>query len=128
MLDLGCGAKDLLKYITPKKYVGIDYYTNEYADIKIDFNSDFELPDSAWDYIVCSGLVEYLSDLDHFFSCISFKAKKVIVTFWTGAKAGIDNPNCVETLDEFDRLFQKYFKVIKVDKWDQHYIYLGMSE
>lgn len=127
VLDLGCGAKDLLNYATPAKYIGIDYYTNEYADIKADFNTDFELPEFDWDYIVCSGLIEYLSNVDRFLSLLEHKSKYVIITFWSGAKDGISNPNVIKTVKDFDSLFCKHFQVESICKWSQHHIYVGIN-
>lgn len=128
VLDLGCGAKDLLKYIKPIKYIGIDYYTNDYADIKLDFNDNFNLPGGPWDYIVCSGLLEYLKDADNFLNNIKNKSKTVIITYWHNAKGSIDNPNIIYPIDNFTILFKSHFNVIKIDRWDNHNIYIGFNK
>lgn len=128
VLDLGCGAKDLLKYISPSRYTGIDYLTNEYADIKLDFNTEFDLPGSDWDYIICSGLIEYLADVNHFFSRIKGHSKYVIVTFWIGAKDGINNPTVLKSVEEFSAVFEKHFEILKTERWAGHHIYVGLNQ
>lgn len=128
VLDLGCGAKDLLKYITPTKYAGVDYYTNTYADYTVDFNGEFEIPKFEWDYIVCSGLLEYLVNVDAFFNKIKNESKFIIVTYWANAKAGINNPFVIDPIDNFTNLFKSHFDIINQSVWSNHYIYIGHNQ
>ena len=119
VLDLGCGSKDLLRYISPSKYHGIDY-NSKFADSTVNFNENFSIPDS-WDYIVCSGVLEYLNNLKDFFSKISNHSEYYIFTYWTVAKRGINNPSALE-LYEFNNILKNHFIVINEGHWNDHII------
>lgn len=119
VLDLGCGSKDLLKYISPIKYYGIDY-NSEFADATMNFNENFSIPDS-WDYIVCSGVLEYLNNLEDFFSKISNHSEYYIFTYWSVATRGINNPLALQ-LPEFDNILKNHFVTINEGKWNDHAI------
>ena len=127
VLDLGCGSKDLLRYLKmPANYFGIDY-NQPYADLSINFNNDFSLPKDNWDYIVCSGLLEYLINLDKFFNTIKNNASVYILTFYKpkGKRGAFGNPNTLESVDEFEMLVSKYFDIIQLtQKMKQHNIYV----
>lgn len=122
VLDLGCGTKDLLKYIAPSKYLGVDYYS-EYADLKINFNEKFEIPPGHWNYIVCSGLLEYLDNLDIFFSTIKDSADNYIVTYWKSYKE-IKNPNKVNSINSFAETIEQHFQITNHQYHFKHHIYL----
>jgi SAM-dependent methyltransferase len=126
ILDLGCGSKDLLNYLNnPKKYIGIDY-NQPLADIQINFNNEFVLPKGEWNYIVCSGLLEYLLDLDYFFKQIKFCSKFYIFTFFTtySKRSRLNNPNEIESITEFEGKLSSYFEITKVAKIKEHNIYV----
>ena len=57
VIDLGCGAKNLLKFYNAKKYLGVDGIPS--ADLVVDLDGNFELPD-GWDYAVNSGILEFV--------------------------------------------------------------------
>jgi hypothetical protein len=57
--DFGCGDKDILNYINPKEYIGLD--NNNYADIKIDFNKERISLNKKYDYGLILGVLEYLN-------------------------------------------------------------------
>ncbi len=112
VLDLGCGAKNLLSYIDTSYYTGIDY-NSKYADIDINFNYDFVLPVDDWDYIVCSGLLEYLIDLDHFFKTIQKNSSTYIFSIMTNNEARIrlNNINAIKTVEKFIDKLEKNFVI-----------------
>lgn len=124
VLDLGCGSKDLLRYISPKQYTGIDY-NQPLADIEINFNSEFTLPDGMWDYIITSGLLEYLFDIDDFFSRIKKKSSNYIFTFWKEAHlaVSIKNPK-LHSVDQVISIINNSFSVIKTDEYNKHIIFI----
>ena len=113
VLDLGCGSKNLLSYLEhPIDYIGIDY-NQPLADLSINFNYDFQLPAKEWDFIVCSGLLEYLDDLDHFFSHVKNYSKRYIFTFHTSSKLrkDLNKQHAVDNEKDFELLLSKYFKI-----------------
>jgi predicted TPR repeat methyltransferase len=80
MVDLGC-AKGTLRTLTPEiKYVGCDFAMPEgKADFEFhncDFNNG-KLPQAInnCELIACSGLLEYIEDMNHFIGQISERIK-----------------------------------------------------
>ena len=124
VLDLGCGSKDLLNYITPKNYIGVDY-NQPLADIQINLNKDFTIPTGTWDYIISSGVLEYLSDLTHFFSKIKNNSNNYIFTFWKDAdkSTSIKNPH-LYSVDKVISSINDNFSVIKTDSFKRHLIFI----
>lgn len=124
ILDLGCGENDLLNYISPSKYVGIDCNSKS-ADIQLNFNETFFLPTDDWDYIVCSGLLEYISDIEIFFNTIKNSSKKYIFTFWKKNK-NIREKNGLLGISiiEFEKLIEKNYKILNQSAWRSHVIYV----
>jgi hypothetical protein len=123
ILDLGCGAKDLLKYIPePNKYIGVDYH-DEHADLVLDLNNDFQLPDHEWDYIICSGLLEYLNDIPVFFSKIKNHSDIYIITFWKKYKS-LNNKNQVTSAKEFENIVFDNFYLLAKTKINSHRVYV----
>ena len=124
VLDLGCGSKDLLNYITPKKYVGVDY-NQPLADIQINFNKGFTIPTGSWDYIVASGLLEYLFDVNYFFSKIKNNSNNYIFTFWKDAhnSTSIVNPHLHST-SQVTSIINSNFVVTETDVFKKHLIFI----
>lgn len=123
ILDLGCGHKDLLNYITPKTYLGIDY--NDVADLSINFNLDFTLPDENWDYIVCSGLLEYLNDIPKFLLTIKHHAKRYIISYWS-KNSELRSPNNLPefTMMNFEEEINRNFQILSKLNWKKHTIFI----
>lgn len=122
VLDLGCGSKDLLNYINPALYVGVDYHN---ADVIIDFNKDFKLPPGKWDYIVCSGVLEYLYDIDKFLKIVSMVPSTYIFSYWK-KHYSLREPNNLPpyTMEDFISSLSKRFNIIETFAWRGHNIYL----
>lgn len=127
VLDLGCGSKDLLQYINaPKKYTGIDY-NNPVADLSINFNESFTIPKFNWTYIVCSGLIEYLYDIDKFFKTIQNNSEVYIITLWKkfNASWSIDNPYTKElSVLDVENKITNNFTIVKRSSYKKHNIYI----
>lgn len=123
VLDLGCGGKDLLNYIKPSKYHGIDY-NDDLADSYADFNKPFEINDT-WDYIVCSGVLEYLEDVDTIIQSIQNKADTYIVTYWTRAQNNnsFHNSNAL-SISQFIQTISKTFNIKQTDTWTDQIIFV----
>ena len=109
ILDLGCGSKDLLNYCKPKKYIGIDY--NDIADIKINFNNEFTIPKYNWDFIVCSGLIEYLNNASYFLDQIKNNSETYVITY-KFKLTHIENENKL-THAQFKEVLIKHFEITK---------------
>jgi hypothetical protein len=118
VLDLGCGAKDLLKYISPATYIGIDY-NDTHADMRCNFNEHFTLPQYNWDYIVISGVIEYLFDIDSFFNTVKNNSKYYIITIWQNYNQ-LNNPYHLASVNDYKHKIQSHFEIVKVDYWKLH--------
>lgn len=123
ILDLGCGSKDLLNYVTPSYYIGIDF--NDEADIKVNFNEDFSLPPKKFDYTVCSGLLEYLIDIDLFLSRIKNSADTYIISYWSKHSSIRDQAKLTEfTIENFKNSINAHFELIEQFEWKSHLIFV----
>jgi hypothetical protein len=85
VLDLGCGAKNLLKFYKPSKYLGVDGVAT--ADLVLDLNTDFQLP-SGWDYAVNSGILEFVVRPDLYLEKIKGLSNEYFFSWWRGAGWG----------------------------------------
>ena len=86
VLDIGCGNGDLKRFIPPNvKYCGLDCVGIP-CDHKIilDFNMtnvyDLSLP-IKYDYIICSGVLEYIQNPNTFIRFISQNGKNIILSY-----------------------------------------------
>ena len=84
------------------------------------------MPDDQWDYIVCSGLIEYITDVDYFFESISKKSQIYIITFWknVNGSVGIANNNLPKNFVEFEQKLKKFWNIENKLKWKEHNIYV----
>lgn len=108
VLDLGCGAKDLLRYYKPTKYLGVDGIPE--ADMVIDLNLDFKIP-SGFDYTVCSGIFEHIDRPDILLKKILGLSKEYIFTWWSSPGYGRMSH------DKFECLIQKNYTIINRLNW-----------
>lgn len=126
ILDLGCGSKDLLRYIkSPKKYLGVDY-NQPLADLSINFNNKFSLPTDSWDYIICSGLLEYLLDVDNFFKQITHNSQSYIFTFYKpySNRQRLKNPNTIKSVADFEKILNANFQIVQIEELTNHFVYM----
>lgn len=77
VIDWGCGDKDILRYISPSKYIGIDI--NPKADIIADFNIKVPKLFSTYDIGLVLGVLEYLNDPEYFLRSIKPTANKFLI-------------------------------------------------
>jgi len=97
LLDLGCGNKDILKYYTPTKYLGVDGVST--ADVVLDLDGELDLP-KGWDYVLNSGILEYIDNLDSYFIKIKPLGSKFIFTWWQGEGWGRLPPSRIKSMIE----------------------------
>ena len=81
ILDLGCGAQFTKLFISPEvSYYPIDYISRDKGVIVCDFNKH-EFPDTKADLCFCSGVLEYIEDLDWFVGKISGASPSAIISY-----------------------------------------------
>ena len=85
VVDLGCGSKNLLKFYTPTKYLGVDGIPS--ADLIMDLNTNFTLP-TGWDYAVNSGILEFVIRPDLYLEKIKNISNEYFFSWWRGAGWG----------------------------------------
>lgn len=59
IIDFGCGNKELLDFVTPTRYLGVDCIDT--ADLIVDLNKPFFLKDK-FDIALLLGVLEYVDD------------------------------------------------------------------
>lgn len=77
VVDWGCGNKDILRYINPSKYLGIDRIST--ADVVADFNIEIPTLFSKYDIGLVLGVLEYLNDPEYFLKSIKPSADTFII-------------------------------------------------
>jgi len=82
VLDIGCGKEALRKYIpNTVKYYGCDLVKRSDDTIVCDFNRGIYPPIKRYDYVFCSGVLEYINDLEHFLNTIKNYGECLIVSY-----------------------------------------------
>lgn len=105
VLDLGCGAKNLLKFYKPSKYLGVDGVVT--ADLVIDLNSNFQLP-GGWDYAVNSGILEFVIRPDLYLEKIKGLSNEYFFSWWRGSGWGR------LPFDEIENLISKNYSIVEI--------------
>jgi hypothetical protein len=105
VLDLGCGAKNLLKFYTPSMYLGVDGIPS--ADMVVDLNSNFTIPGN-WDYAVNSGILEFVIRPDLYLEKIKNLSSEYFFSWWRGAGWGR------MPFADIEDLISKNYKIIEV--------------
>jgi len=121
LLDLGCGSKDILKYYKPSRYLGIDIVPQ--ADLILDLNKNINI-EKNWDYVVCSGILEYLEDPFDFIKKINTLGNNFIFTWYHGVGTGRPNNSIMKNfillnynlIKEIDWGSQKIFQCFPKSK------------
>lgn len=104
ILEIGCGAKPILKLYSPTKYLGVDGLP--IADLTVDLNSNFKLP-AGWDYVICSGIFEHIDFPDQLLKKVKGLGNEYIFTWWTGIGYGRMPHSQMENLIQQDYLIIK---------------------
>lgn len=95
VIDLGCGAKNLLKFYKPTKYLGVDGIPS--ADMILDLNSEFTLP-ANWDYAISSGILEFVIRPDLYLDKIKLISNEYFFSWWRGPGWGRMSFESIEAL------------------------------
>lgn len=81
IMDLGCGSMSLKRYLPNGiNYIPVDHIARNEETIVCDFNRK-EFPNKRADYIVASGIMEFVKDLDWFVESICNKCNCAIVSY-----------------------------------------------
>ena len=86
VLDIGCGQKELKDFIPNNcNYFGIDLFKKDKNDLEIvisDLNKEFpKLQYDYFDFVICSGIIEYILDVDKFIENISKLTDNLIISY-----------------------------------------------
>ena len=118
VLDMGCGAKDLLNYYTPTRYLGVDGVAT--ADVVMDLDGELALP-AGWDYVINSGILEYLSDMPAYIEKVAALGRTFIFT-WHPTKAKWSPDKMVLSHEEFKQLLSKTYTIQQEQIWTKQII------
>lgn len=127
VLDLGAGDLSLLRNLVRCYYVGYDINPTSPNVQKCDFNT--ETPDT-WkaDYVVISGVLEYLNDPINFINRVVGLGDKMIVTYSPAdghTKEDRERSKWVNhlTRKEFeDNLFRYNLKFVQETNWNEQIV------
>lgn len=118
VLDLGSGAKDLLKYYDPTEYLGVDGMDISDVDLVLDLDANYQDHiKSGWDYSVNSGILEYVKDIDAYLQKQKSLANEYVFTYWQDKLHGKMDHN------RFESILAKYYDTTKTDMWGIHKVY-----
>ncbi|WP_198295156.1 hypothetical protein [Brachyspira murdochii] len=82
IMDLGCGMQTLKKKLNDKiHYIGIDQYNHINSSIIVDFNNG-EFYNENVDIIFCSGILEYIYNMEEFIKNISNNTDIIIFSYY----------------------------------------------
>jgi hypothetical protein len=95
VIDMGCGAKNILKFYKPSQYLGVDGIKQ--ADLVLDLNSDFQI-EGQFDYVVNSGILEFVQRPDLYLEKIKGLGKVYFISWWKGYGWGRMHFNEVEKM------------------------------
>lgn len=81
VLDLGAGAQTLRTHLIDCEYQPCDFVPNE-GVLRCDFNRGiYPATTKVYDYFVCSGVLEYIRDLNTFLQKVSALGHQGLVTY-----------------------------------------------
>lgn len=118
VLDLGSGAKDLLKYYTPTKYLAVDGMDISEVDLVLDLDSDYQDHiTTGWDYSVNSGILEYVKNIDEYLYRQKFLAAEFVFTYWQDLLHGKMNHT------RFESVLSTHYETSLIVPWGIQKIY-----
>lgn len=81
--DIGCGESKLKQYLAVShEYIGIDYKQRDNVTLVCDLNNrEFPFPEMVDDIVFCSGVFEYLYDIQKFIEYITKFAQTIIFSY-----------------------------------------------
>jgi len=123
VIDLGCGAKNLLWYYrNPLRYLGLDGMPIEEVDMVVDLDSDWrDTVEHNWDYSVNSGILEWCNGrrlLKHQKGI----AKEYIFTWWPASR-----PPVRASFDAFESWVEEDYIINEVHDWGPQKVYKCVS-
>ena len=121
VMDLGCGMQTLKNKI-PKsiKYIGVDLYKHVDSTIQIDFNKG-EFYNENVDIIFCSGIFEYIYNLESFIENITKNTNIIIGSYNFIEDAQIRPDIWVNSynINDFINLWNNFnYKLLFISKWE----------
>lgn len=130
ILDIGCG-QEYLKSLLPNnlKYIGLDIIKRSDNTIVADINNIKNAQLKYYDYVFCSGVLEYIDNLENFLKEIRYHGVWFIFSY-------ASNNTSIEeriksdwvnhyTKEEFEKLLEKLnFQILNKKNWKNQDIYL----
>ena len=108
IVDFGCGNREVLDYVTPSRYLGVDRVDT--ADIVADLDQPLQI-DDTFDLGLLLGVLEYLEDPERTLNnVVSYASEFVIVTLVAKKK-----PEWRQAFNDnsIDQLLRKFFRTVE---------------
>ena len=122
--DFGCGHGTIRDFLMEKDYIGydsVDILNDDWTEI-VDLNEKFPKMIYYYNHIAtCTGILEYIEDVDKFFKNLS-EVFSVVVFTYTNAK---DTPYVVKkvklhTFREITKIVREHYRIVlhsPIDEW-----------
>ena len=109
IVDFGCGNKESLDYIKPRRYLGVDQLDS--ADLVADLNGPLLL-DDQFDVALLLGVLEYVNDPEYTLNNIVGYADHFVVLSLTAKKAKPEWQRAF-TDQSIDQLLRRHFENVE---------------
>lgn len=117
IIDWGCGDKDILRYISPPKYLGID--KSELADIQVDFNLYIPDIEEKYDVGLVLGVLEYLDNPNIFLRSVKPTADRFLILCFVNHRLKPEWTNAF-TSDELKIMLNGIWKTVKFETYKNY--------
>ncbi len=130
VLDLGCSHKPYAPIIKAQKYVGVDFFNSDFADIKADLNIEQDFGE-RYNLVVCFDTMEHVLRTDNLIATMRNSIKpggRIVVTapFFYGIH---DEPEDYHRFTEYfyRSTFKPDFQLLKLERSNTYFSSLVFS-
>lgn len=117
VIDWGCGDKDILRYISPPDYLGIDKF--DLADIRADFNLQIPNIEEKYDIGLVLGVLEYLDNPNSFLRSIKPTADRFLILCFVNHRLKSEWTNAF-TSDEVKLMLTSLWKNVSFETYKNY--------
>jgi hypothetical protein len=120
IIDFGCGTKDVLNYIFPKEYLGIDIVST--ADLIYDLDTLTFKTEAHYDVALMLGLLEWMKNPFEFVNSVKTVADRFIILFLFKDQKKQKWKQSFNQIDVTNKL-NNIFNFVEIKKYEQWSVY-----